>query len=229
MDTTDFCGQACHSVMAPEHTAYQRGAHASVRCVDCHIGPGAGWFVKSKLSGSWQLVSVALDLYPTPDPDAGPQPAPGARHLRAVPLAAEVRRRQAQGARPSYEDDEANTELKTVLLMRVGGIAGPRLAGDPLARRSGATGSATAPTRPARRSGRSNAPTAPEQGRALARGRRQEGEKATGGRLARDGLRRLPQPAEPHLPHARGGGRQGDPRGADRARPAVCPPRRVSG
>ncbi|MCA9773965.1 MAG: cation:proton antiporter, partial [Myxococcales bacterium] len=68
MDTTAFCGETCHSVMEPEHTAFQRGAHASARCIDCHIGPGASWFVKSKLSGSWQVVSVALDLYPRPIP-----------------------------------------------------------------------------------------------------------------------------------------------------------------
>ena len=43
MESTEFCGQACHSVMAPEDAAFQRGAHASVRCVDCHNGPGADW------------------------------------------------------------------------------------------------------------------------------------------------------------------------------------------
>mgnify|MGYP006149984483 CR=1 FL=1 len=66
MESTEFCGQACHSVMAPEFTAYQRSPHANVKCVDCHIGPGAGWFVKSKLSGAWQVVSVAANLYPRP-------------------------------------------------------------------------------------------------------------------------------------------------------------------
>ena len=68
METTEFCGETCHSVMIPEFTAYNRSPHARVACVSCHIGPGADWFVKSKLSGSWQMVSVALDLYPTPIP-----------------------------------------------------------------------------------------------------------------------------------------------------------------
>src|SRR5215213_638685 len=68
MESTAFCGETCHSVMQPEHTAFQRGAHASTACVNCHIGPGAGWFVKSKLSGSWQVVSVAFNLYPRPIP-----------------------------------------------------------------------------------------------------------------------------------------------------------------
>ena len=68
MESTEFCGQACHSVMQPEYAAYQRSPHANVACVDCHIGPGADWFVKSKLSGAWQVVSVTFDLYPRPIP-----------------------------------------------------------------------------------------------------------------------------------------------------------------
>ena len=61
MDSTEFCGQACHTVMLPEFTTYSRSPHARVKCVSCHIGPGADWFVKSKLSGTWQLVAVSLD------------------------------------------------------------------------------------------------------------------------------------------------------------------------
>ena len=40
------------SVMEPEYTAYQFSPHARVGCVQCHIGSGASYFVKSKLSGS---------------------------------------------------------------------------------------------------------------------------------------------------------------------------------
>jgi len=123
MDTTGFCGEACHSVMEPEHTAFLRGAHASTRCVDCHIGPGAGWFVKSKLSGSWQVVSVALDLYPTPIPT----PVHALRPARETCEQCHWPQKFV-GDRlrvlTKYREDEANTEVKTVLLMRVGGLAG---------------------------------------------------------------------------------------------------------
>jgi hypothetical protein len=67
MESPAFCG-SCHSVMDPEFAAYSRSPHQRVRCVECHIGPGASWFVKSKLSGSWQLISVLFHLYPTPIP-----------------------------------------------------------------------------------------------------------------------------------------------------------------
>jgi hypothetical protein len=123
MDTTAFCGQACHSVMAPEHTAFQRGAHASVRCVDCHIGPGAGWFVKSKLSGSWQLISVALDLYPTPIPT----PVHNLRPARETCEQCHWPQKfvgDKLKVLTKYKEDEVNSELKTVLLLRVGGIQG---------------------------------------------------------------------------------------------------------
>jgi len=68
MESVEFCGMACHAVMEPEHTAHQRSPHSRVSCADCHIGPGADWFVKSKMDGAWQLVAVALDIYPRPIP-----------------------------------------------------------------------------------------------------------------------------------------------------------------
>ncbi len=67
-ESIQFCGQACHTVMRPELVTYQHGPHARVACVDCHIGPGATWFVKSKLSGTYQLYAVAFDKYPRPVP-----------------------------------------------------------------------------------------------------------------------------------------------------------------
>ena len=66
MDSVAFCGQTCHPVMKPEFTVYQGSPHARVRCVDCHIGPGASWFVKSKLSGTRQVFKQILHTWPRP-------------------------------------------------------------------------------------------------------------------------------------------------------------------
>ena len=63
-----FCGAICHTVMAPEYTAYQRSAHAKVGCVSCHIGSGAKWFVKAKLSGLRQVKAIILGNYSRPIP-----------------------------------------------------------------------------------------------------------------------------------------------------------------
>ena len=67
-DSVQFCGQLCHSVMNPEFIAYQGSPHARVRCVDCHVGPGAGWYVRSKLSGAYQVYAVTFNKYPRPIP-----------------------------------------------------------------------------------------------------------------------------------------------------------------
>jgi NapC/NirT cytochrome c family protein len=63
-----FCGALCHTPMHPEYTTYQNSAHARVRCVDCHVGPGADWFVKSKVSGLYQVYAVLFNKVPRPIP-----------------------------------------------------------------------------------------------------------------------------------------------------------------
>jgi len=67
-ESVPFCGTLCHDVMEPEYVAYQNSAHARVACVECHVGPGAGWYVKSKLSGLYQVYAVVTNVYPTPIP-----------------------------------------------------------------------------------------------------------------------------------------------------------------
>jgi len=53
---------------AAEYTAYQNSAHARVACVQCHIGPGAEWYVKSKINGAYQVYSVMFEKYSRPIP-----------------------------------------------------------------------------------------------------------------------------------------------------------------
>lgn len=67
-ESVAFCGETCHTVMKPEHVAYQSSPHARVACVACHVGEGAGWYVKSKLSGAYQVYAAAFDKYPRPIP-----------------------------------------------------------------------------------------------------------------------------------------------------------------
>ena len=67
-DSPYFCGRVCHQVMEPEYTVYQRSPHAKVHCVECHIGPGAEWFVRAKISGMRQVLAVATNSYSRPIP-----------------------------------------------------------------------------------------------------------------------------------------------------------------
>jgi nitrate/TMAO reductase-like tetraheme cytochrome c subunit len=63
-----FCGEACHTVMEPEMVAYHNGSHARVACAECHIGAGATWYVRSKLSGAYQVYATFANKYPRPIP-----------------------------------------------------------------------------------------------------------------------------------------------------------------
>jgi NapC/NirT cytochrome c family, N-terminal region len=65
-DSVQFCGTACHVPMKPEYTTYLQSPHARVACVECHVGPGADWYVRSKLNGVHQLFDVVLDRIPRP-------------------------------------------------------------------------------------------------------------------------------------------------------------------
>ena len=120
MESTQFCGAACHTVMEPEYTTYKRSPHARVKCVECHIGEGADWFVKSKLSGSWQLVSVAFDLYEKPIgvPVHNLRPARETCEQCHWPNKFVGDRFKVN---THFSEDEANTETKTVLVVKVGG------------------------------------------------------------------------------------------------------------
>ncbi len=65
-ESNEFCGTLCHEVMEPEHVAYQNSPHARVACVECHVGNGADWYVRSKLSGLRQVYAVLTDNFNRP-------------------------------------------------------------------------------------------------------------------------------------------------------------------
>jgi len=65
-ESVEFCGTLCHEVMEPEYVTYQNSPHARVSCVDCHVGEGANWYVKSKLSGIRQVYAVITNDFNRP-------------------------------------------------------------------------------------------------------------------------------------------------------------------
>lgn len=119
MDSPGFCGQVCHTVMEPEFTAYQAGPHARVHCVACHIGPGAPWFVKSKLSGTRQLFAVALKTYPEPIPSPVQNLRPARDTCEQCHWPEKFTGDRVRLVR-EFAEDEANTESSTTLRLHVG-------------------------------------------------------------------------------------------------------------
>ncbi len=120
MDSVEFCGLTCHSVMAPEYAAYRESPHSRVSCTECHIGPGAPWFVRSKLSGVRQVFAVAFETHSRPIPSP-------VRHLRPSREICEQCHwpEKFHGekllVRTRYDTDEASSPLTTVLVMKIGG------------------------------------------------------------------------------------------------------------
>lgn len=119
MESSQFCGMTCHQVMQPEYTAFLDSPHSKVGCVQCHVGPGAGWFVKSKLSGVRQVVSLALDTYSRPIPVPVHDLRPAAEtcqqcHWSDRPVGDKLI------VRTSYGDDEKSTPSATGLVLKVG-------------------------------------------------------------------------------------------------------------
>jgi hypothetical protein len=120
LDSVAFCGQTCHTVMEPEYTGHQNSPHARVECVACHIGPGASWFVQSKLSGLWQVVAVTFNLYPRPIPTPVRNLRPARETCEACHWPQKFGEDRLRVIN-KYADDEANTLTRTVLLLRIGG------------------------------------------------------------------------------------------------------------
>lgn len=122
MDSVEFCGQVCHEVMQPQFVSHQSGPHARVGCVQCHIGPGANWFVRSKLSGTRQLFAVTFNTHSRPIPSP-------VENLRAARDTCEQCHWRAQfhgdkvRAFREYGDDAPNSESLTVMRIHVGGGA----------------------------------------------------------------------------------------------------------
>ncbi len=119
-DSVTFCGQTCHTVMQPEYVTYRLSPHARVPCVECHIGPGASWFVRYKLSGLYQVYATVFNTYPRPIPVPVTNLRPARQTCEQCHWPARF-----EGNRlvviPEYAEDEPNTLTKTVLLMHVGG------------------------------------------------------------------------------------------------------------
>jgi hypothetical protein len=119
MDSPTFCGDICHQVMEPEYVPYQSSGHAEVPCTTCHIGPGADWYVQSKLSGVRQVFAVTLDTYPRPIP----APIEDLRPARETCEECHWRER-TYGLRlkvyREYLPDEQNTLETRALAFRVG-------------------------------------------------------------------------------------------------------------
>jgi hypothetical protein len=120
METTSFCGEVCHTTMEPQFVAHQSGPHARVACVGCHVGPGAGALVESKLAGTRQLWQIASRNVPTPVPSPVHSMRPARETCETCHWPEKLHGDEVRTFR-EYAEDERNTETATTLTMFVGG------------------------------------------------------------------------------------------------------------
>jgi hypothetical protein len=118
-ESVEFCGKLCHQVMEPEYVTYQHSAHAKVACVECHVGEGADWYVKSKLSGLYQVYSVLFEKYPRPIATPLHSLRPARETCERCHWPEKFYSRKLRSQR-SYIADDSNTEWNVSLLMKIG-------------------------------------------------------------------------------------------------------------
>jgi nitrate/TMAO reductase-like tetraheme cytochrome c subunit len=119
-ESVQFCGQACHGVMKPELVTYLHSPHARVACAECHIGKGAAWYVRSKLSGTYQVYATLADKYPRPIPT----PVKNLRPAQETCEECHWPRKFVGNVERTFTyflGDETNTPFTVRMLLNVGG------------------------------------------------------------------------------------------------------------
>ena len=118
MDTNAFCGETCHGVMQPEAVAHKTTTHSNVACVDCHIGEGAGHYVKAKLGGAKMMVQFITGNYPRP----APQPTAVPNSICTRCHAPERFDGDRLHINRMFSDKEKTVETFTIYRMLIGGF-----------------------------------------------------------------------------------------------------------
>ena len=120
MDSVAFCGQVCHTPMQPEFVAHQTGAHANVKCVDCHVGAGAASFVSAKAAGTRRVLAMLRGNYPRPIVPEPSQLVKAAETCEQCHSPAQFHGDKVRRV-VEYADNEKNAETVTTLKVHVGG------------------------------------------------------------------------------------------------------------
>ena len=121
-ESVDFCGNACHTSMAPEHTAFAASPHSAVKCVDCHVGPGPTGYVEAKASGTRRLWKAVANSYHRPIPS----PLQGLPHSSGTCASCHSKDHfagQVLKTFAHYAYDETNTPRQIDMVLNVGGAS----------------------------------------------------------------------------------------------------------
>jgi nitrate/TMAO reductase-like tetraheme cytochrome c subunit len=119
-ETAGFCSR-CHT-MAPEARANKLSVHHDVACGECHVGPGVGGLVKSKIKGAAQLLEMVTGTYPKPIPppdhDVLPSPKDTCMKCHSLSDISKEGSPMKLVLHARYREDEANTSQTVAVVVR---------------------------------------------------------------------------------------------------------------
>jgi nitrate/TMAO reductase-like tetraheme cytochrome c subunit len=118
-ESSEFCGTVCH-VMDPQYIRFEASPHSNVDCAQCHIGPGASFFVRSKIDGLRQVYATIFNTYshPIKSPVKNLRPA---RETCETCHSPTTFKDNIVKTIQHYDDDVANTPIQTTLILKMGG------------------------------------------------------------------------------------------------------------
>lgn len=116
-----FCGVVCHEVMEPNYVAALHSPHAKVSCTECHIGPGADSYIRSKMKGIGQLWAMMTDSYELPIRNAAERMRPARETCETCHWAGRHYVDSVEKDIWRFAADENNTPTRYSLLFKVGG------------------------------------------------------------------------------------------------------------
>lgn len=118
-ESSEFCGTVCHP-MGSQFTRYEISDHSNVECAKCHIGPGADFFVKSKIDGIRQVYAVLTHTYSRPilSPVENLRPARETCETCHTPTSF---RDNVVKTVLHYDNDAENTPVQSTFILKLGG------------------------------------------------------------------------------------------------------------
>lgn len=118
-ESVEFCGTLCHKVMEPEYVAYQHSPHAKVKCAECHVGEGADFYVRSKMSGLRQVYKYIRGTWPTPIKTPIENLRPARETCEKCHWPEKFYTNKIRNEK-YYLADSSNTEWNLIMKMRIG-------------------------------------------------------------------------------------------------------------
>ncbi len=118
-ESSEFCGTVCHT-MGPQYTRYGMSQHANVECVQCHVGEGADYYIRSKIAGLRQVFALLTNTYSRPIKSPVHEMRPARETCQTCHTPASFKDNVIKNI-VHFASDKDNTPIKSTLILKMGG------------------------------------------------------------------------------------------------------------